>query len=816
MRPAERETTGMKTVIVGGVAAGAGAAARLRRLDESAEIVLLERGAYISYANCGLPYHVGGVIPARQALMVMTPGKFTAWFGVDVRTESEAVAIDRQARKVTVRRQDGTTYDEPYDRLVIATGSSPVALSLPGADDPRVQRLWTIPDMDAILARIGGGARRAVVVGAGFIGLEAAENLRARGLGVTVVELCDQVLPTLDREMAVFLSQELAALGIDQRLGRRVAAFEPSAQALQVVLDDGARLPADLVILSVGVKPNTELAGAAGLALGPRGHLVVDEHLRTSDPAIYAAGDAIEVADPIAGGRTAIPLAGPANRQARIVAENIAGRASVYRGSYGTAVLKLGGLTAASVGLTERRLKTLGLPCEKIFIHPASNATYFPGGAPLHLKLLFAPDGRILGAQAVGSRGVDKRIDTLAVALRAGLTVQDLAELELAYAPPFSSAKDPVNFAGMVAANVLCGDSRIVHADAIPEGAVLLDVREEAEQALGTLPGAVPMPMSSFRQRLGELDRSRPIVVFCQVGLRGYLAERALRQRGFDVRNLSGGLATWKQYHPAPLAVNRDPVPGPTPPVGAPVAEATKVLDVRALACPGPVVQLKLQVDAMQAGETVKLLAPLSFGPDLASWLASSGHEQVALETRPDQIEAVIRKRNAPVSAAQASASAPVRHSAAIVLFSNDLDKALAALILACGLAAGGAKVGIFFTFWGLTVLRRNPGPAVKKGLIARMFGLMLPKGARRLALSKLHMGGMGTAMMKHVMASQNVPALPELLQQARALGVRFIACDMAMGVMGITREEMIEVDEVAGVAGFVDLARGSNNTLFI
>ena len=543
----------MKTVIVGGVAAGAGVAARLRRLDEAAEIVLLERGAYISYANCGLPYHVGGVIPERQSLMVTTPAEFKAWFGIDIRTENEAVAIDRQSRKVTVRRKDGTTYDEPYDRLVIATGSSPIALSLPGAGDPRVQQLWTIPDMDAILARIGGGARRAVVVGAGFIGLEAAENLRARGLGVTVVELCDQVLPTLDREMAVFLSQELAALGIDQRLGRRVAAFEPSAQALQVVLDDGARLPADLVILSVGVKPNTELAGAAGLALGPRGHLVVDEHLRTSDPAIYAAGDAIEVADPIAGGRTAIPLAGPANRQARIVAENIAGRASVYRGSYGTAVLKLGGLTAASVGLTERRLKTLGLPCEKIFIHPASNATYFPGGAPLHLKLLFAPDGRILGAQAVGSRGVDKRIDTLAVALRAGLTVQDLAELELAYAPPFSSAKDPVNFAGMVAANVLCGDSRIVHADAIPEGAVLLDVREEAEQALGTLPGAVPMPMSSFRQRLGELDRSRPIVVFCQVGLRGYLAERALRQRGFDVRNLSGGLVTWKQYHPAPL-----------------------------------------------------------------------------------------------------------------------------------------------------------------------------------------------------------------------------------------------------------------------
>ena len=819
----------MKTVIVGGVAAGAATAARLRRLDESAEIVLLERGAHISYANCGLPYHVGGVIPARQSLMVMTPAKFKAWLGVDVRTESDAVAINRQARTVTVRRKDGSTYAETYDRLVLATGSSPVALPLPGADDPRVLRLWTIPDMDAILARIGAGARRAVVVGAGFIGLEAAENLRARGLAVTVVELCDQVLPTLDQEMAVFLSQELASLGIGQRLGRRVAAFEPSPAALQAVLDDGARLAADLVVMSVGVKPDSGLAGAAGLALGPRGHIVVDEHLRTSDPAIYAAGDVIEFADPVAGGKTAIPLAGPAGRQAHVVADNIAGRASVYRGGYGTAVLKLGGLAAASVGLTERRLKTLGLPHEKIFIHPASNASYYPGGAQLHLKLLFAPDGRILGAQAVGSKGVDKRIDTLAVAMRAGLKVQELAELDLAYAPPFGSARDPVNYAGMVAANVLCDDTRIVHADAIPKDAVLLDVREEAEQALGALPGAIRMPMSSFRQRLGELDRSRPVVVFCQVGLRGYIAERALRQRGFDVRNLSGGMATWRQYHPAP------PVADAAPPAeaesGAPVASATPtaaaaapaptsqaaVLDARALACPGPVVQLKMRMDTLREGDALRLLAPLSFASDLASWLAASGHEQVALERLPGHLEAVIRKRGCATPAAAPCAPAPSGgHAAAIVLFSNDLDKALAALILACGLAAGGAKVGIFFTFWGLTVLRRNPAPAVKKTLIARMFGMMLPKGARRLALSKLHMGGMGTTMMRHVMASQNVPSLPDLLQQARALGVRFIACDMAMGVMGITREELIEVDEVAGVAAFAALARDSNNTLFI
>ncbi len=813
----------MKIVIIGGVAAGAGAAARLRRLDEQAEIVLLERGAFISYANCGLPYHVGGVIPERKSLLVMTSEKFTAWFGVDVRTESEAVAVNRGAKTVTVRRKDGGTYAESYDKLVLATGSSPVTMPLPGSDDPRILRLWTIPDMDAILARVNAGAKRAVVVGAGFIGLETAENLRARGLDVTVVELCDQVLPTIDKEMSVFLSQELAAAGIDQKLGRKVVAFEKAGEALEAVLDDGSRLPADLVIMSVGVKPNSELAQAAGLALGPRGHIVVDDHLRTSDPDIFAAGDAVEVVDPVSGGKTAIPLAGPANRQARIVAENIAGRVSRYGGSYGSAVLKLGCITAAGVGLTERRLKQLKLPYEKIYTHPASNASYYPGGAQMHIKLLFAPDGRILGAQIVGHKGVDKRIDTIAVAMRGGLSVQDLAELDLAYAPPYNSAKDPVNFAGMVASNVLDGDSRIVHADALPADALLLDVREEAELALGVVPGSVNIPMSQFRKRLGELDPRREVVAICQVGLRGYIAERILRQHGYNVRNLSGGVVTWKQVHPQPIspAAKTCAAPACAAPAGVTAAApsgatAAAVLDVRAMACPGPVVQIKLKMDAMKAGEAVTLLAPLSFAADLASWIAASGNELVSREMKPGHLEAVIRKCGSAAAAAQAALPGGGGHSAAIVLFSNDLDKALAALIIACGMAASGMKVGIFFTFWGLTVLRRNPAPPVKKNLISRMFGMMLPKGAGKLALSKMHMAGMGTAMMKQVMAGQHVPSLPELLQQARALGVRFIACDMAMGVMGITREELIAVDEVAGVAGFVEMARASGNTLFI
>lgn len=802
----------MKTVIVGGVAAGAGVAARLRRLDESAEIVVFERGEFISYANCGLPYHVGGVIPKRESLLVMPVPKFKAWFNVDVRTNSEVVSIDRAAKTVSVRGPNGT-YEESYDKLVLAMGSSPVMMPLPGSDDPRVMRLWTIPDMDAIVAKIQNGAKKAVVVGAGFIGLETAENLNERGLDVTIVELADQVLPTIDKEMTTPLAQELSSAGISLRLAHKVVSFEKSGESFCAVLDDGEKLAADLVIMSVGVKPNSEIAQTAGLELGPRGHILVDETLKTSDPSIYAAGDVIEVVDPILGGKTAIPLAGPANKQARIVADNLVGRQSRYRGSYGAAVLKVGTLAAGGVGLTERRLKQLGVPYHKVYNHPASSASYYPGGAQMHLKLLFAPDGKILGVQVVGNKGVDKRLDVVAGAMRSGVTAPELAELELAYAPPFSSAKDPINFAGMIASNVLTGDTHLVHSDAIPATAWVLDVREPSETTLGAIPGSVNIPLGQLRGRLGEIDKTREIVVVCQVGLRGYLAERILRQNGFKASNLSGGYLTWKYFHPAPFTPAEKQASCTS---GACTLSAfgSEVLDVRALACPGPVVRLKKQFDEMDAGETVQLQAQLSFEPDLRNWIASTGHELVGIEKKSSHLEAVIRKVEA--SKATPSVSAAGGHEAAIVLFSNDLDKAMAALIIACGMAASGAKVGIFFTFWGLSVLRKNPAPTVKKDLMSRMFGWMLPKGAAKLTLSKMNMGGMGTFMMKQVMASQNVTPLPDLIRQARELGVRFVACEMAMGVMGVKREELIEVDEIAGVASFVEMAKHSNNTLFI
>ena len=780
----------MKYVIIGGVAAGASAAARLRRLDERAEIVLLEKGSDISYANCGLPYHVGGVIAARARLSVMPPAKFASWFNVDVRTNCEATAIDRAKKEVEIRTADGASR-LAYDKLLIATGATPVGDAYTDATHPHVAHLWTLADMDRVMAKLGA-ARRVLVVGAGFVGLELAENLRHRGLAVTVVQRGGHVLPTMDAEMAEPLADELRGAGIDLRFGCVVSDFVEKPDGVEAVLDDGTRLAVDLAVVSTGVRPRAELAKSAGLEIGPRGHIVVDEGLHTSDPDIYAAGDVIEVRDPVFGGKTAIALAGPANKQGRIAADNMAGGASVYRGTFGANVVKVGELTAAGVGWTEARLKAEKRDYRKIYIHPSSGAGYYPGAARLNMKLLFGADGTIYGAQIVGAKGVDKRIDTIAEAMRVKLKAPQLGELELAYAPPYSSAKDPVNFLGFVAENVLTGKSDVVAPDTIPADAQVIDVREPSEHEMGAVPGAINIPLGSLRARLDELDRAKTYVTCCAVGLRGYLAERILKQNGFKAYNLSGGWATWRLFR-----------------------QPSSTLDLRQLPCPGPVVQLKAAFSKAADGAAFKVLADAAFEGDLRRWCAANGCTASGLAKHGGELEAMLVKGGPQPSTS--TSSRPAEHSAAIVLFSNDLDKALAAMILANGLAASGAKVGIFFTFWGLSVLRKNPAPALRRSLVSRMFGWMLPKGAEKLALSKMNMLGLGTAMMKDVMRKQNIMTLPSLIKSAKAAGVSFIACDMAMGVMGLTREDLIdEVDEVAGVAAFAELAKRSANTLFI
>ena len=547
-----------RLVIVGGVAGGASAAARARRLCEACEILVLERGPHVSFANCGLPYHVGGEIPNGQDLLLQTPQSLKARFNLDVRVRTEVVAIDRGQRRVKVRDLGtGRDYEEPYDALVLSTGAAPLRPRIPGIDRPGHFTVRNIPDIEQILTWMGDGSQaKAVVIGGGYIGLEMAEQLHRRGLSVTVVEALPQVMAPLDPEMAAWLHQELRAHQVELHLDDAVASFEEpvageSARASVVVLKSGRRLPADLVVLGLGVRPETNLARAAGLELGALGGLRVNEFLQTSDPHIWAVGDVIEVRDAVTDQWSVIPLAGPANRQGRIAADNIFGRSSRYDGTWGTAILRLFRLAAGCTGASEKSLRRAGVAYEAVHLHPGSHAGYFPGAEPIALKILFAPDtGRLLGAQAVGRDGVDKRLDVLATALKAGMTVHDLAELELTYAPPFGSAKDPVNMAGMAAQNVLAGDVRLAQwhevADQNPATTQILDVRSDAERAGGFIPGSLHIPLDQLRARLGELSQQREIIVSCQSGQRSYFAARLLVQNGFHVRNLTGAYRTWK------------------------------------------------------------------------------------------------------------------------------------------------------------------------------------------------------------------------------------------------------------------------------
>ena len=542
----------MKHVIIGGVAGGATAAARIRRVAENDEIVLVEKGEHISYANCGLPYYIGGVIEDHDKLLVQTPASFGRRFNVDVRVNTEAVALYPERKTVTLKGPDGSLVEESYDRLLLSPGAVPFRPSLPGIDLPGIFTLRNVADTDAIADFMAcREVRRAVVIGAGFIGLEMVENLSHRGVNVTLVEMADQVMAPLDFSMAAIVRHHLAQQGVDLRLNTAVTAFEKQGDGLVLTLGDGGKLDADMVILSIGVRPLTKLAVDAGIVTGERGGIKVDEYLRTSAPDIYAVGDAIEYPHPVDGRPWMNYLAGPANRQARIVADNMAlGDQVRYEGSIGTSVAKVFGLTVAATGLAAKRLRQEGVPYLTATVHPNSHAGYYPGAAPMSIKVVFSPaDGRLLGAQIVGRDGVDKRIDELALVIKHGGTVADLTRVEHAYAPPYSSAKDPVAVAGYVAENILTGRMRPVYWREMAEldlaKVTLVDVRTPAEFACGSIAGAVNIPLDELRVQLHRIPADRPVVVYCAVGLRGYLASNILRGHGYDVRNLVGGITTY-------------------------------------------------------------------------------------------------------------------------------------------------------------------------------------------------------------------------------------------------------------------------------
>jgi NADPH-dependent 2,4-dienoyl-CoA reductase/sulfur reductase-like enzyme/peroxiredoxin family protein/rhodanese-related sulfurtransferase/TusA-related sulfurtransferase len=822
-----------KVVIVGGVAGGASCAARLRRLDEAAQIVMLEKGPYISFANCGLPYHVGGVIERRDRLLLQTPESFRERFNVDVRVDSEVISIDRKNKTVTVRN-GGTEYQESYDVLVLSPGSTPVVPDLPGAGSPRVMTLWNIPDMDRIIAAIkDGGARTAVVVGGGFIGLEMVENLKHAGLSVTLVEMLDQVMPSLDFEMAQILHKHLVDNGIKLALGERVERFEETGGGVTVVTDKRA-VTADIVILAVGVKPNSELAKACGLKIGARGGIVVDEYLKTSDENIYAVGDAVETENFLTRERAVIPLAGPANKMGRMAADNICGLNRRYKGTQGASVAKVFDMTVASTGLNERQLtavgKKLNVDYKVTVIHPLSNAGYYPGGMPMSLKLLFAKqDGKVLGVQAVGYKGVEKRVDVVATAIRFGATVYDLKELELCYAPPYSSAKDPVNIAGFAAENILSGlvdNITFGELKDLPADTVLLDVRTPAEVAMGAIPGSINIPVDSLRSRLGELDKNKAYVVYCAVGVRAHVAARILLQNGFvSVRNLAGGYTTYRiasrDYSTPPEEADKEGERGVNEDnnVSTSTHEDGRIIEVNAcgLQCPGPVIKLYEAMVAAKPGDVINITSTdPGFFTDAAAWCARTKNTYLKGEKLDDSFSVWIKKGCEGESATTGGCLTTGGDDKSIIVFSGDLDKALAAFIIANGAAAMGRKVTMFFTFWGLNILRRRKKVRVQKSFIEKLFGAMMPRGTSKLVLSKMNMLGLGSRMMKGIMKKKNVASLDELIAQAKKAGVRLVACTMSMDVMGIREEELIDGVELAGVASFLGAAEQSDTNLFI
>ncbi len=794
----------MKYLIVGGVAGGATVAARLRRNDEDAKIILFERGEYVSYANCGLPYYIGDVIKERENLFVQTVGGFSTRYNLDIRIKSEVESIDTEKRLVHVYNiEKGVRYTESYDKLILSPGAEPIKPKIEGINHPNIFTLRNVPDTDRIKKIVTvRNIEKAVVVGAGFIGLEMAENLHHLGIKVDIVEMADQVMSHLDFSMATIIHSELRTKGISLNLNDGVARFDNKEGKVGVVLKSGKELEADIVIWSIGVKPETKLAREAQLEIGTTGGIKVNDYMQTSDEHIYALGDAVEVIHTVLNKPSLIPLAGPANKQGRIVADNIVyGNSSKYEGSIGTGIAKVFDLTIASTGASGRWLKKEGIEYIASYTHSSSHAGYYPNALPLSVKIQFSPkDGRLYGAQVVGFDGVDKRIEMLAQVVKAKGSIYDLMELEHAYAPPYSSAKDPVNMAGFVADNILKGRMKIISwrdvVKADREKVLLLDVRTPEEYKLGAIDGSVNIPVDELRKRVNEIPKDKQIIIYCAVGLRGYVAYRILLKRGFEnIANLSGGYKTYsiatedasvEQYFAGrigsdDLLIDQE-------------REVAITVDAVGLQCPGPIIQLKDSYGNIEKGELLEIkTTDQTFGKDVASWCNVVGAKLISLESARGVITALIEKGEPASCGVTAS---PLTDNKTLVLFSDDFDKAMAAFVIANGAASMGKKVSLFFTFWGLNIIKK--------------------KGTSSLKLSKKNMLGLGTRFVKSTMRKKNIDSLESLIEQARRNGVEFIACKMSMDMMGIKEEELIDGIIYAGVATYLERSEEANMSMFI
>ncbi|KXZ39499.1 NADPH-dependent 2,4-dienoyl-CoA reductase, sulfur reductase [Alkalithermobacter thermoalcaliphilus JW-YL-7 = DSM 7308] len=813
-----------KVLIIGGVAGGASAAARLRRLDEDIEIIMFERGGYISFANCGLPYYIGGTINERQKLLVQTEEGMEKRFNIDVRTHSEVTNIFTDTKEVEVV-SNGKTYKEKYDYLILSPGAAPFVPSIEGVSLDQIYTLRNMEDVDRIKEHVTKNKiNKAVVIGGGYVGIEMAENLKHIGIDTTLVEAAEQVMGPLDFEMAKMIEKHMIDNGIKLIVGDAVEKFE-KGNTLELTLKSGKKLNTDIVIMAIGVRPEINLAKKAGLEIGERGGIKVDSNMKTSDPYIYAVGDAIEVEDFINGVNTLIPLAGPANKQGRIAADNICGRESVYKGTQGTSIIKVFDLTAASTGNNEKTLKTQGIPYVKSYTQSGSHAGYYPGAFQMTIKLLFSPeDGKILGAQIVGRDGVDKRIDVIATAIRAGMTVYDLEELELAYAPPYSSAKDPVNIAGFTAANILKGDMKIIHVDELKginkDEYFIIDVRTDVEFEAGHLEGAVNIPVDELRKSINKIPKDKKIIVYCKVGLRGYIAYRILTQKTYDVYNLSGGydlVLAYNMKYGEGLKLNDEMTKLESIEEKKEVTLSKKTIKVDAcgLQCPGPIMRVKNEIEKVNEGDVLEIhVTDSGFATDIKAWCERTGNTLIGTEKTCCDYIAYVMKGKKEKDNTQVNVELP--QGKTMVVFSGDLDKAIASFIIANGAAAMGRPVTMFFTFWGLNVLRKDTSAKVSKTFIEKMFAKMMPRGSKKLALSKLNMGGIGPKMIRGIMKKKNIASLEELIEQAKVNGVKIVACSMSMDVMGIKKEELIEGVEIGGVAAYLGEAEKSNVNLFI
>ncbi|WP_405344228.1 CoA-disulfide reductase [Fusobacterium vincentii] len=808
-----------KVLIVGGVAGGASTAARLRRLDENLEIIMFERGEYVSFANCGLPYHIGGVIQNRESLLIQTPESLKARFNLDVRVNSEVVGVNGKDKKVKVKTKNGEEYEENFDFLVLAPGAKSILPVVKGIENKKIFTLRNINDMDKIKAEIKNyNVKKATVVGGGYVGIETAENLKHLGIDTTLIEAVPHILASFDSEISNILEYELINNGINLLTSEKVIEFQEDKDEVIIKLESGKSVAADMVILSIGVNPDTKFLQNSGINLGERGHILVNEKLETNIDGIYALGDSIIVKNYITNQDVAIPLAGPANRQGRIVAGNIVGRNEKYKGSLGTAIIKIFELTGASTGLNERSLKQLNIPYEKVYLHPNNHATYYPGATAISIKALYNKENRqILGAQAVGISGVDKFIDVIAISIKFKATIDDLTELELAYAPPFLSAKSPANMLGFIGQNIEDNLLEQVFMKDLEnyneKETIILDVREKLELISGKLNDSINIPLSELRKRYTELPKDKEIWTYCAVGLRGYIASRFLTQKGYKVKNLAGGIKIEEKE----LIKTQEETFSNKENSDYNVDKEDEYLDLSGLSCPGPLVKIKEKIDKLQGSEKLKVkVSDPGFYNDIQAWSKVTKNSLLSLDKKDGLTYATLQKGQASKVVVKEQENVIIEDNSnmTMVVFSGDLDKAIAAFIIANGALTMGKKVTMFFTFWGLSILKKKN--LAKKSFIEKMFAMMLPKNSQDLPVSKMNFFGIGAKMIRSVMKKKNIMSLEELMKKAKDLGVNITACTMSMDVMGISKEELIDGINYGGVGQYLGETEKSNNNLFI